>query len=228
MITGYYIASFSQALRPIFVDVEAFRDQAIIRVAKLIDTTVWPLFIETSNVGGSNVGGSIIATPNAATSIVGASSVTTSNIGSPIVGASNVRTSNVATPNVRTTIVATPNVGGAIVAVSNAASIVGASNASTANVGGLNIGTLRVGASNVGLPPFNKNFDVLLFFKFYDPDNATIEYKCHMIVSVETVFSDLLPELARRANLSEDTEVCYCFSAFKFYSCFNGDYSERR
>ena len=60
---------------------------------------------------------------------------------------------------------------------------------------------------DVGLPNFNQDFDVILFFKYYDPAEEKIHYMGHMYVSITSKLSDILPELARRANLPANTQV---------------------
>jgi ubiquitin carboxyl-terminal hydrolase 7 len=59
----------------------------------------------------------------------------------------------------------------------------------------------------VGLPTFDKDSDVMLFFKFYDPAKEKIHYMGHMYVSITSKVSNMIPELVRRANLPENTQV---------------------
>ncbi len=60
---------------------------------------------------------------------------------------------------------------------------------------------------DVGLPNFDKDSDVMLFFKYYDPSKEKIHYMGHMYVSITSKVSSMIPELARRANLPENTQV---------------------
>jgi len=61
---------------------------------------------------------------------------------------------------------------------------------------------------DVGLPNFDKDSDVMLFFKYYDPAKEKIYYMGHMYVSITSKVSNMIPELARRANLPANTQVC--------------------
>ena len=54
---------------------------------------------------------------------------------------------------------------------------------------------------DAGLPTFDKDSDVMLFFKYYDPSKEKIYYMGHMYVSITSKVSSMIPELARRANL---------------------------
>jgi ubiquitin carboxyl-terminal hydrolase 7 len=59
----------------------------------------------------------------------------------------------------------------------------------------------------VRIPDFNYDTDLMLFFKFYDPDTEKIEYMGHMYVSIKSNLSALIPELTRRAKLLPNTQV---------------------
>lgn len=59
----------------------------------------------------------------------------------------------------------------------------------------------------VGIPVFDKDSDVMLFFKFYDPAKEKIYYMGHMYVSITSKVSNMIPELAGRANLPLNTQV---------------------
>lgn len=60
---------------------------------------------------------------------------------------------------------------------------------------------------NTGLPTFDKDSDVMLFFKYYDPSKEKIHYMGHMYVSITSKVSNMTPELNRRANLPLDTPL---------------------
>jgi ubiquitin carboxyl-terminal hydrolase 7 len=57
------------------------------------------------------------------------------------------------------------------------------------------------------LPNFDKDSDVLLFFKYYNPATKNILYLGHKYVSITSKVSDVIPELARWAKLPANTEV---------------------
>eukprot|EP00095_Tigriopus_kingsejongensis_P009858 maker-scaffold853_size88743-snap-gene-0.13 protein:Tk09858 transcript:maker-scaffold853_size88743-snap-gene-0.13-mRNA-1 annotation:"ubiquitin carboxyl-terminal hydrolase 7" len=57
------------------------------------------------------------------------------------------------------------------------------------------------------LPPFDKDQDVMLFFKYYDPEVEKIHYMGHMYVSITAKVTSMVPELIRRANLAPDTSL---------------------
>nr|XP_012150583.1 PREDICTED: ubiquitin carboxyl-terminal hydrolase 7 isoform X5 [Megachile rotundata] len=57
------------------------------------------------------------------------------------------------------------------------------------------------------LPPFDKDTDVLLFFKLYDPKNKKIHYCGHHYMPVTAKVQDLIPILNERAGFPPDTEL---------------------
>ncbi|KAF7994192.1 hypothetical protein HCN44_011461 [Aphidius gifuensis] len=57
------------------------------------------------------------------------------------------------------------------------------------------------------LPPFDKDTDVLLFFKLYDPKNKKIHYAGHHYMPVTAKVQELIPILNERAGFSPDTEL---------------------
>ncbi|KAK3929340.1 Ubiquitin carboxyl-terminal hydrolase 7 [Frankliniella fusca] len=57
------------------------------------------------------------------------------------------------------------------------------------------------------LPPFDKDADVLLFFKLYDPKAKQIYYCGHHYMPVASKVQDLLPLLNERAGYPPDTEL---------------------
>ncbi|ODN03308.1 Ubiquitin carboxyl-terminal hydrolase 7 [Orchesella cincta] len=58
-----------------------------------------------------------------------------------------------------------------------------------------------------GLPPFDKENDVILFLKMYDPVNESLHYFGHWCVPISTSFNDLAAECRKRANYSDDTSI---------------------
>ncbi|XP_018335217.1 ubiquitin carboxyl-terminal hydrolase 7 isoform X2 [Agrilus planipennis] len=57
------------------------------------------------------------------------------------------------------------------------------------------------------LPTFDKETDVLLFFKLYDAKQKKIHYCGHSYLPVNSKFSDLIPLLNERAGFPPDTEL---------------------
>ncbi len=57
------------------------------------------------------------------------------------------------------------------------------------------------------LRTFDKDQDVMLFFKYYDPRKEKINYMGHMYVSITSKLSSVVPELLRRADLPEGTTL---------------------
>ncbi|PBC26408.1 Ubiquitin carboxyl-terminal hydrolase [Apis cerana cerana] len=57
------------------------------------------------------------------------------------------------------------------------------------------------------LPPFDKDTDVLLFFKLYDPKNKKIHYCGHHYMPVTAKVQELIPILNERAGFPPDTEL---------------------
>ncbi|KAK5641318.1 hypothetical protein RI129_009865 [Pyrocoelia pectoralis] len=57
------------------------------------------------------------------------------------------------------------------------------------------------------LPNFDKDTDVLLFFKLYDPKQKKIHYCGHHYLPVTSRLSDLVPLLNERAGFPPDTEL---------------------
>lgn len=50
------------------------------------------------------------------------------------------------------------------------------------------------------LPPFDKDNDVVLFFKMYDPRNKKIHYCGHHYLPISSKLTDLIPILNKRAG----------------------------
>ncbi|XP_048519747.1 ubiquitin carboxyl-terminal hydrolase 7 isoform X2 [Dendroctonus ponderosae] len=57
------------------------------------------------------------------------------------------------------------------------------------------------------LPTFDKDSDVMLFFKMYDPKQKKIHYCGHAYVPAVSKFGDLCPLLNERAGFAPDTEL---------------------
>ncbi|KAJ8318152.1 hypothetical protein KUTeg_003243 [Tegillarca granosa] len=57
------------------------------------------------------------------------------------------------------------------------------------------------------LPSFDKERDVLIFLKFYEPRTSTISYCGHMYVPISTKTAELLPDLCRRAGFPVGTPL---------------------
>lgn len=57
------------------------------------------------------------------------------------------------------------------------------------------------------LPNFDKETDVLLFFKMYDPKQKKIHYCGHSYLPVTSKLSDIIPLLNDRAGFPPDTEL---------------------
>lgn len=57
------------------------------------------------------------------------------------------------------------------------------------------------------LPPVDKEHDVLLFFKYYDPKHKILSYFCHLHRPVASKTRDLLPILNQKAGFPHDTEL---------------------
>lgn len=57
------------------------------------------------------------------------------------------------------------------------------------------------------LPPFDKDTDVLLFFKMYDPKTKRIYYCGHHYMPVASKVQELIPILNERAGFPPDTEL---------------------
>ena len=51
------------------------------------------------------------------------------------------------------------------------------------------------------LPTFDKDQDVMLFFKYYEPAKEKVFYMGHMCVDITTKLSNIVPDLVKRANL---------------------------
>ncbi len=57
------------------------------------------------------------------------------------------------------------------------------------------------------MPPFDKERDILLFFKFYDPTNKRLNYCGLGYYNLSRKVSDLIPEMNQRSGNPPDTEL---------------------
>lgn len=57
------------------------------------------------------------------------------------------------------------------------------------------------------LPTFDKDQDVMLFFKFYCPRTGKIHYMSHMYLPITTKLHDVLPKLCALANIAPDSRL---------------------
>lgn len=57
------------------------------------------------------------------------------------------------------------------------------------------------------LPSFDKEADVLIFFKMYDPKQKRIHYCGHTYLPVTSKLADIIPMLNERAGFPRDTEL---------------------
>ncbi|XP_074647259.1 ubiquitin carboxyl-terminal hydrolase 7-like isoform X2 [Tubulanus polymorphus] len=69
------------------------------------------------------------------------------------------------------------------------------------------IETKDLDSSQEHLPSFDKESDVLLFFKRYDPKTKSISYCGHLCVSITKKLSDLVPLLNQRAGYPRNTKL---------------------
>ena len=63
------------------------------------------------------------------------------------------------------------------------------------------------GSPATSLPAFDKDQDVMLFFKYYDPAKEKIHYMGHTYVSITSKVSAMVPQLVSKANLPEGTNL---------------------
>ncbi|XP_064603934.1 ubiquitin carboxyl-terminal hydrolase 7-like isoform X2 [Liolophura sinensis] len=67
--------------------------------------------------------------------------------------------------------------------------------------------TLSPESNLTQLPPFDKERDVLLFFKLYEPRTKSVSYCGHMYVPICDKLGSILPELCSRARFPRDTPL---------------------
>ena len=60
---------------------------------------------------------------------------------------------------------------------------------------------------NSALPTFDKDGDLMLFFKYYEPEKEKVNYMGHMYVGITTKLSDIVPDLVKQANLPAGTTL---------------------
>jgi len=61
--------------------------------------------------------------------------------------------------------------------------------------------------TNHSLPPFDKDQDVVLYFKYYCPLTKTIQYMGHQYLSITTKLSTIIPKLCQMASIPQDSEL---------------------
>jgi len=57
------------------------------------------------------------------------------------------------------------------------------------------------------LPPFDKDKDVMLFFKYYEPSTKKMHYMGHLYLSITTKLSAILPKLCQMANIPQSSSL---------------------
>jgi len=57
------------------------------------------------------------------------------------------------------------------------------------------------------LPTFDKDKDVMLFFKYYDPVMKKLHYMGHLYLSISTKLSSILPKLCQMANIPTNSKL---------------------
>jgi len=57
------------------------------------------------------------------------------------------------------------------------------------------------------LPSFDKDQDVVLFFKYYCPITKTIHYMGHQYLSITTKLSNIIPKLCQMASIPQNSEL---------------------
>jgi len=57
------------------------------------------------------------------------------------------------------------------------------------------------------LPTFDKDHDVMLFFKYYCPRSGRIHYMGHMYLAITTKLNSILPKLCALANIPSDSKL---------------------
>ncbi|KAL1494339.1 hypothetical protein ABEB36_009953 [Hypothenemus hampei] len=62
-------------------------------------------------------------------------------------------------------------------------------------------------SGQTSLPAFDKDHDVILFFKLYDPKQKKIHYCGHAYVAITQKLRDIVPMLNERAGFAPDTEL---------------------
>ena len=60
---------------------------------------------------------------------------------------------------------------------------------------------------NAPLPPFDKDCDVLLFFKYFEPISRTLSYVTHLYCPISLRMRDLFPRLRQLAGLPPQTPI---------------------
>lgn len=60
---------------------------------------------------------------------------------------------------------------------------------------------------SASLPAFDKDKDVMLFFKYYDPAMKKLHYMGHLYLSISTKLSSILPKLCQMANIPHNSKL---------------------
>ena len=60
---------------------------------------------------------------------------------------------------------------------------------------------------NAPLPTFDKDQDVMLFFKYYCPRTSRVHYMGHMYLAITTKLTSVLPKLCALANIPSDSQL---------------------
>ena len=63
------------------------------------------------------------------------------------------------------------------------------------------------GRPSRSLPPFDKDCDVLLFFKYFEPVSRTLSYVTHLYCPISLRMRDLFPRLRQLAGLPPQTPI---------------------
>uniref|UniRef100_A0A5F8H1F7 Ubiquitin carboxyl-terminal hydrolase n=1 Tax=Monodelphis domestica TaxID=13616 RepID=A0A5F8H1F7_MONDO len=65
----------------------------------------------------------------------------------------------------------------------------------------------EMAASGATLPKFDKDHDVMLFLKMYDPKTRSLNYCGHIYTPISCKIRDLLPVMCERAGFSQETNL---------------------
>lgn len=64
---------------------------------------------------------------------------------------------------------------------------------------------VEVDSDKLALDPYDRENDVLIFFKYYDPKHKVLSYFCHLHCSTNSTGRELLPILNKKAGFEPDT-----------------------
>ncbi|XP_067426504.1 ubiquitin carboxyl-terminal hydrolase 7-like isoform X2 [Thunnus thynnus] len=65
----------------------------------------------------------------------------------------------------------------------------------------------EMAASGATLPKFDKDHDVMLFLKMYDPKTRSLNYCGHIYIPISCIIRDLLPVMCERAGFQQETSL---------------------